>query len=109
MDFNGFQEEARRTAIYPDRGSNLSYPVLGLCGETGEVANEVKRVYRDDDGKLSPARRKAISSELGDALWYLALVADEAGLSLAEVANGNLEKLRTRQAGGTLHGEGEER
>ena len=42
MDFETYQKQARKTAIYPDLGHNNIYPTLGLVGEAGEVAEKVK-------------------------------------------------------------------
>jgi hypothetical protein len=48
MDFTEYQNKARQTAIYPDKGSNIYYPTLGLAGETGEVCEKIKKAMRDD-------------------------------------------------------------
>lgn len=48
-----------------------------------------------------------VAGELGDILWYAAMVAFEFGLSLQEIAAANLEKLRGRQQRGTLSGFGD--
>ena len=109
MFFKEYQEKARTTAIYPDLGDNLWYPALGLCGESGEVAEKVKKVYRDANGTLGPARRAELEKELGDVLWYLANLASEAGLDLDDVARRNLEKLATRKATNKLQGSGDNR
>ncbi len=53
MNFNDYQKEARKTAIYPKLGSNIVYPTLGLCGESGEIAEKVKKIMRDDKGIIS--------------------------------------------------------
>ena len=50
MKFDGYQIQARKTAIYPDKGKNFIYPTLGLVGETGEVAEKIKKVIRDKKG-----------------------------------------------------------
>ena len=49
MTFNEYQEEARKTAIYPDMDNNFIYPALGLVGEAGEIAEKIKKVIRDDN------------------------------------------------------------
>jgi NTP pyrophosphatase (non-canonical NTP hydrolase) len=109
MLLSDYQAASRRTAVYPGAGDNLLYPTLGLCGESGEVAEKVKKMVRDDGGVLTDERRAALAKELGDVLWYVAQVASEAGLDLDAVAEGNLVKLRARQEQGVLHGSGDDR
>lgn len=109
MELNEYQRLSRRTAMYPRGASSLTYPVLGLTGEAGEVAEHVKKTIRDDGGELTPARRQALAKELGDVLWYLAQLATELDLELDAVAQGNLEKLLSRQQRGVLSGSGDER
>ena len=109
MRISEYQELSRRTATYPGAGDNIVYPTLGLAGEAGEVAEKVKKLLRDDDGVLSDERREALAGELGDVLWYVAQVATEAGLDLEEIAQGNLDKLLSRQQRGVLSGSGDSR
>ena len=73
------------------------------------MAEKVKKLLRDDDGVLSDERREALAGELGDVLWYVAQVATEAGLDLEEIAQGNLDKLLSRQRRGVLSGSGDSR
>jgi NTP pyrophosphatase (non-canonical NTP hydrolase) len=107
--FSEYQERSRATAVYPDAGSNIVYPALGLCGEAGETAEKVKKAIRDDGGTLTEERRAAIAAELGDVLWYAAQLATEAGLDLEEIAEANLVKLASRQRRAVLHGSGDDR
>jgi NTP pyrophosphatase (non-canonical NTP hydrolase) len=109
MDLSEYQALSRRTATYPRAGEDMTYPVLGLCGEAGEVAEKVKKTIRDDGGVLSPERREALARELGDVLWYLAQLATEAGLDLEAIAADNLDKLLSRQERGVLRGSGDDR
>jgi NTP pyrophosphatase (non-canonical NTP hydrolase) len=109
MLISEYQELSRRTATYPGAGGNIVYPTLGLAGEAGEVAEKVKKLLRDDDGVMSRERREALAGELGDVLWYVAQVATEAGLDLEEIAQGNLDKLLSRQRRGVLSGSGDSR
>jgi NTP pyrophosphatase (non-canonical NTP hydrolase) len=97
MDMREYSIAARQLAFYPCQGSNLSYTVLGLCGEAGEVANEVKKIDRDDGAVLSEERRERIADELGDVLWYVAAVARELRIELEDVAKNNLTKLKERR------------
>jgi NTP pyrophosphatase (non-canonical NTP hydrolase) len=107
--FDEYQEEARTTAVYPDLGSNLQYPTLGLCGESGEVAEKVKKIYRDKGGVFSALDTLELEKELGDVLWYIANLASELGLRLSEIASNNLYKLKSRADRDKLHGEGDNR
>lgn len=109
MTIEEFQCRALATAIYPNRGNNLAYPVLGLVGESGEVAEKVKKMIRDDGGFLTPDRRAAIIKELGDVLWYVAATAHELSATLEDVAQGVLDKLDARKSTGTLNGDGDNR
>jgi NTP pyrophosphatase (non-canonical NTP hydrolase) len=96
MTFEDYQNEAKQTALYPRRLQNLEYPTLGLAGEAGEVANIVKKIQRDFGGQITDETRLKLKDELGDVLWYISACADELGLTLAEVAEYNVEKLAKR-------------
>lgn len=109
MTFEEYQSLSRTTAKYPDAGSNFVYPALGLAGEAGEVADQMKKIIRDDSGKIEDARKKKIISELGDVLWYVAQLSIEVGSSLEEVAEENIKKLRSRKERGVISGDGGER
>jgi NTP pyrophosphatase (non-canonical NTP hydrolase) len=87
----------------------MVYPALGLNGEAGEVAEKVKKLFRDRDAVITNEFRESIKKELGDVLWYIANLAAEVNLSLEEIAVGNLEKLAGRVQRGTLHGDGDNR
>jgi len=109
LDFNSYQERARKTAIYPRMGEDPIYPALGLCGEAGEVAEKVKKLLRDDNGVISPSKRAEVKKELGDVLWYVANLCYEFGLDLEDVAIENLQKLASRAKRGKLQGSGDNR
>jgi NTP pyrophosphatase (non-canonical NTP hydrolase) len=96
MDFNEYQAAASVTALYPNRLKNLEYPTLGLAGEAGEVANIVKKIQRDFGGEITDEIRGKLKDELGDVLWYISACADELNLTLAEIAEFNVEKLAKR-------------
>jgi len=82
ISLSEYQKRAMNTAIYPKRGRNILYPMLGLIGETGELVEKIKKVIRDDNGKITAARRESIRSEMGDILWYLAAICTEAKIDL---------------------------
>lgn len=105
MKINEYQMQADKSAVYPkNKDEGLYYVVLGLAGEAGEIANKIKKHIRD--GVLDKHR---VADELGDVLWYVAMVAYEIGYDLNTVAEKNLEKLRSRLDRGVVHGEGDGR
>lgn len=102
--FEEYSERARTTANYEELEYGWLYPLIGLCGETGELANKLKKVIRDktfDEVK--------VKHELGDILWYLNQLCLELDMSLSDVARENLRKLEARYKNNTIHGDGDER
>jgi NTP pyrophosphatase (non-canonical NTP hydrolase) len=80
-----YQELVDRRASSREMFENIEYLNCGLIGETGELAEEVKKMLRDDSGALTDARRAAIQTEAGDVLWYLSAITTRCGLFLPEV------------------------
>jgi len=109
MDFDNYQIEARKTAIYPNKNKNFIYPTLGLVGESGEVAEKIKKILRDKNGLLDYESKIALKKELGDVLWYLSNLCNELDFSLNDVAKVNLEKLNLRLSSGKISGSGDDR
>jgi NTP pyrophosphatase (non-canonical NTP hydrolase) len=109
MTLEEYQKMSRKTARYPVVGSSFVYPTLGLCGESGELTEKVKKIFRDDDGKVTPEKRKEISKELGDVLWYLSQICTEFGLKLEDVADENIKKLYSRFDRDKISGSGDNR
>lgn len=126
MNFNEYQEKALETAIYPtpyvegrdpdkyvflDEKVNVGYvyPALGLVGEAGEVAEKIKKLIRDKQGGFNSEDVESIKKELGDVLWYVAVLASEFFISLDEIAEANIKKLASRKERGKLHGNGDNR
>ena len=105
MELNDYQKRALKTAIYKDISQSIPiYPVLGLCGEVGEIAEKIKKIIRDEDSVLTDEKK-----ELGDVLWYLSVLASELRLELDDVAQSNLEKLKDRKDRNKLKGSGDNR
>ncbi len=94
LTMNEYQDLAMRTweRTPGDPDSDLAYLTLGMVGETGEVAEHVKKRLRH--GKELDL--DAIKKELGDALWYISVMAYELGFRLEDVAADNIVKLKKR-------------
>lgn len=95
MTINEYQLEAMKTVNpevleYGEKG--LSNMALGLCGESGEVADIIKKVLYQGHG--FDARH--VAKELGDIAWYLALGATLIGYDLEDIFQMNIDKLRAR-------------
>lgn len=121
MTLNEYQ--ARAEATCTESSMNDTYLLYGLMAEVGELADKVAKAKRkdiiniDDDNILPvlPATNdfnefvKGFIKELGDVLWFVALIAKHAGLTLDEVAWLNLDKLADRAKRGVIVGEGDNR
>ena len=108
MEIKKYQGIIKETAVYP-KEIGVLYCALGLCGEAGEVAEKIKKVYRDNEGVITEETTKNIKKELGDCLWYITALANELGLTLDQVMETNYNKLIERRLTGTLHGSGDNR
>ena len=106
MTLNEYQQKALETAIYP---TPIIYPALGLCGESGEVADKVKKVIRDNNSEFTSEKKAEIAKEIGDVLWYCATLSKDLGYTLDEIAERNYQKLHSRQLRGKLGGNGDNR
>jgi NTP pyrophosphatase (non-canonical NTP hydrolase) len=108
MNLNEYQKLARKTAIYP-KSAKIIYPTLGLCGESGEVAEKIKKVIRDKNSEFNALNTFEVFKEMGDVLWYLSNLATDLNFSLDNIAKWNLEKLQKRQKEHKLKGNGDNR
>lgn len=110
MNFKEYQKKALKTALFPKK-YRIIYSAMGLGNEAGEVLGKVKKWLRGDDGAgaMSKERKLALRDELGDVLWYIAVLARDLGLNLQEIAELNIKKLKSRRKRGTLKGDGDKR
>ena len=93
MNATTYQNLAMRTK---NHGLDGELPILiaalGLCGEAGEVAEHIKKRVAHSQ----PLNVEHLEKELGDVLWYVALMCDCAGLDMADVMEKNIHKLMER-------------
>lgn len=78
-------------------------------GESGEIAEKAKKIIRDHDSDLSKVDVEDLKKELGDVLWYVAVLADYFDIPLSEVGEKNIAKLASRQRRSVLGGSGDNR
>lgn len=90
MEINEYQKLAMRTAN--PECKNLSNVGLGLAGEAGECADEIKKHLHHGH----PLNRAKLIKELGDVAWYLALGCEVLGEDLEDILRENIDKLRAR-------------
>lgn len=103
---NAFQEKA--WSFQMPSSTNTEYLGLGLCGEAGEVASLLAKAKRDGaTGAVLVGLN--LPKELGDVLWFVAALATYHGLKMSDIANGNIDKLESRQARGVIGGSGDNR
>lgn len=109
ISFEEYQEATKQTAKYPESMA-LVYLSLGIASEAGEVAGKMKKWIRDGDSKMTHEEWvQAMSSEIGDVLWYAARLADELDLDLGQIAQENMDKLLDRKARDVIGGSGDQR
>jgi NTP pyrophosphatase (non-canonical NTP hydrolase) len=109
MECDDYQRAALRTARDKDAPDEFMHLVLGLVGEAGEIAEKAKKLIRDKNTDLARLDRDDMAAELGDVLWYAAVLANFLGLSLNDVAQRNVDKLADRQHRAVLRGSGDNR
>jgi len=105
MDFDRYQYEASFTML--PSAANFQYLISGLAAEAGEVAGVYAKHIRDET-KMSEMQDK-LFKELGDVLWFVAMIAEVADFDMAAVAQANIAKLKDRQQRNKLKGSGDDR
>ncbi|WP_239740543.1 MULTISPECIES: nucleoside triphosphate pyrophosphohydrolase family protein [unclassified Mammaliicoccus] len=97
MELNKYQEIALRTHnVEQNMSEALTNYTLGLTGEAGEVADNIKKhIFHGHD-----LNKDEIVKELGDVLWYVSSLASMCNVTLDEVAGHNLNKLGNRYPNG---------
>ena len=97
MTINEYQQRAMAT-LNPKLTEQdvLINSVMGLCGESGEAIDIVKKWLAQGH----PLDREHLAGELGDVAWYLAEAATALGMPLEDILRANLEKLERRYPDG---------
>lgn len=91
MELGEYQQAALKTLQPFKRGDDaVVVPLLGLAGEAGSVATAYKKYLRD--GAAHRTAKLQMREELGDVLWYVAVIAQEFGLNLDDIAIASLGK-----------------
>jgi NTP pyrophosphatase (non-canonical NTP hydrolase) len=114
MNFDDYQKQAISTDLSAGKGRDVLSiafmdKVLGLLGESGEIAEKFKKILRDQAGELTELNRQELTKELGDIMWYIALLGHYLEVPLDDIATKNIAKLKDRQQRGKLSGSGDNR
>ncbi len=110
MTFDEYQKQALTTAIHhPDPLMDKTIWAMGISGEAGEVLEKWKKIVAYKDGVINEEDLGELSKELGDVVWYIALLAHSLGLSFDDIMQYNLKKLADRKARGVQKGAGDNR
>jgi NTP pyrophosphatase (non-canonical NTP hydrolase) len=84
LTFSEYQLQAQRTDLRRHDKPDVTFPLLGLFGETGSLLSEVKKKQRDSVAYVG--YEASVLEELGDVLWYLVAVSARANIGLDELA-----------------------
>lgn len=83
--FDEYEAFTNSVAIYPNSETDFIYPLLGLNGEAGEVADKVKKILRKDY-ELTKNVKRDIVLELGDVLYYITRICIASKIKLSSIA-----------------------
>lgn len=96
MDLNEYQKLCQRTAKkFRNKEKEIMTWGLGISGEAGDVAGCIKKTYSHRDNQ-----KKAIRENLGDTLWYLAIICNFFDWNLEDIMEENIKKLKKRHPKG---------
>ncbi len=116
MTFDEYQAKALTTDVFYKKGMQVAITepayiakILGLVGEAGEVAEKYKKLIRNKDGAVTDDDKKELVKELGDVLWYIAVLGEYLGTNFENIAQTNLDKLADRSKRNVIKSEGDNR
>lgn len=96
VNLRNYQSLCKRTARkYKSREKEIMTWGLGICGEAGDVAGCIKKTYGQSDDQ-----REGIKENLGDTMWYIAMICNFYGWRIEDILKGNIAKLAARYQGG---------
>lgn len=110
MTFDEYQKEAL-TTVYNTQEPLMEKTIwaMGVAGEAGEVVEKWKKIVAYKEGNISKEDLAELGKELGDVVWYIAVMAHSLGLSFDDIMAKNLEKLKSRKERGVITGQGDNR
>lgn len=113
MTFDEYQKQALTTAYtnpeYVDTLMDKTIWAMGVAGEAGEVVEKWKKIVAYKEGKISDDDKAELAKELGDVVWYIAVMAHSLDLSFDEIMQQNVKKLQDRQQRNVIKGVGDNR
>ena len=96
MEPNQYQELCRKTAKkFDDKEKEIMTLGLGISGEAGDVAGCIKKTLSHKDNQES-----GIKENLGDTMWYIAMICDFFQWDMEDIMKENIEKLKKRHPKG---------
>jgi len=108
MELREYQKKTLKTLTKTkNKDLLIARMALGITGEGGEIAEKVKKYLRGDYDKEYLS--EVLFGELGDCLWYIAVLAQTMNLNLDNIAEFNLHKLGIRKITGKIKGFGDNR
>lgn len=95
-----YQEACNKSAcVLEDKDKQICFWGLGIAGEAGDVASCIKKVVFHENDKL----KDGIRENIGDMMWYTAMICNFYGWELDEILSENLEKLNKRYSSGKFN------
>ncbi len=99
MDLKEYQKLCKNSAKkFRNKEKEIMTWGLGISGEAGDVSGCIKKTYSHKDNQ-----KKGIRENLGDTLWYIAMICNFFGWDLEEVMQENIKKLKKRHSKGFSH------